>query len=67
MPKPVKQAIRTVCTDLYEGFIHAVKEVLGQAQVVADHYHVAKLYRDCADHLRKQELRRLKRDLAKEQ
>jgi transposase len=67
MPKRVKRAIRTVCTDLYEGFITAVKEVLGRAQVVADRYHVAKLYREGADHLRKQELRRLKRDLPKEQ
>ena len=65
-PKRVKRAIRTVCTDLYEGFIQAVKEVLGHAQVVADRYHVAKLYRECADHLRKQELRRLKQELPKE-
>jgi transposase len=66
MPKAVQGAIRTVCTDLYEGFINAVKEVLGKAQVVADRYHVAKLYRACADHLRKQELRRLKKALAQE-
>ena len=66
MPKRVKRAIRTVCTDLYEGFINAVKEVLGHAQVVADRYHVAKLYREGADHLRKQELRRLKQELPKE-
>jgi transposase len=67
MPTRVKQAIRTVCTDLYEGFINAVKEVLGHAQVVADRYHVAKLYREGADHLRKQELRRLKKELPKEE
>jgi transposase len=66
MPTRVKQAIRTVCTDLYEGFINAVKEVLGHAQVVADRYHVAKLYREGADHFRKQELRRLKQELPKE-
>jgi transposase len=66
MPKRVKRAIRTVCTDLYEGFIHAVKEVLGKAQVVVDRYHVAKLYRAGADRLRKQELRRLKQELPKE-
>lgn len=65
MPTRVKQAIRTVCTDLYEGFINAVKEVLGHAQVVADRYHVAKLYRAGADHLRTQELRRLKKELPK--
>jgi transposase len=67
MPKQVQRAIRTVCTDLYEGFINAVKEVLGHAQVVADRYHVAKLYREGADRLRKQELRRLKQDLPQEQ
>jgi transposase len=66
MPKRVKRAIRTVCTDMYEGFITAVKEVLGKAQVVVDRYHVAKLYRAGADRLRKQELRRLKQELPKE-
>jgi transposase len=66
MPKRVKRAIRTVGTDLYEGFITAVKEGLGHAQVVADRYHVAKLYRECAERLRKHELRRLKQELPKE-
>jgi transposase len=65
LPKRVKRALRTVCTDLYEGFIPAVKEALGKVEVVADRYHVAKLYRECADPLRKQELRRLKQDLPK--
>lgn len=67
LPKRVKRSIRTVCTDLYAGFIHAVKEVLGHAQVVADRFHVAKLYRAGADQLRKQELKRLKRELPKEE
>lgn len=67
LPKRVKRTIRTVCTDLYEGFISAVKEVLGKAEVVVDRYHVAKLYRQCADQLRKKELRRLKKELPKEQ
>jgi transposase len=67
MPKRVKRAIRTVCTDLYEGFIHAVQEVLGKAVVVVDRYHVAKLYREGADRLRKQELKRLKQELPKEE
>jgi len=65
MPKRVKRAIRTVCTDMYEGFINAVKEVLGQAHLVVDRYHVAKLYREGADRLRRQELRRLKQELPK--
>ena len=66
MPRRIKRAIRTVCTDMYEGFILAVKEVLGKAQVVIDRYHVAKLYRAGADRLRRQELRRLKKVLPKE-
>lgn len=52
MPRRIKRAIRTVCTDMYEGFILAVKEVLGNAHVVIDRYHVAKLYRAGADRLR---------------
>lgn len=67
LPKRVKRTIRTVCTDLYEGFISAVKEVLGKAEVVVDRYHVAKLYRQCADQLRKKELHRLKKDLPKQE
>ena len=65
MPRRVKRAIRTVCTDRYEGFIQAVKEVLGKAQVVIDRYPVAKLYRAGADRFRTQELRRLKKELPK--
>jgi transposase len=67
MPKRVKRAIRTVCTDLYEGFIHAVQEVLKKAKVVVDRFHVAKLYRAGADQLRKRELKRLKQKLPKEE
>jgi transposase len=67
MPKRVKRAIRTVCTDLYEGFITAVKEVLGKAEVVVDRFHVAKRYREGAERLRKQELRRLKQGLPPEE
>lgn len=49
--------------DLHAGFLQAVKEVLGHAEVAADRFHVAKLYREGADHLRKQELKRRKREL----
>jgi transposase len=67
IPKRIKRVIRTVCTDLYEGYINAVKEVLSQAMIVADRFHIAKLYRDCADQLRKKEQRRLKKELPKEE
>jgi transposase len=64
IPTRLKRTIHTVCTDMWQAYINAVKEVLGQAVVVVDRYHVAKKYRDCADKLRKQELRRLKTELA---
>lgn len=65
LPKRIKRSLKTVCTDLYEGFIEAVKAVLGHVEIVADRFHVAKLYRDGADQLRKQETKRLKRELPK--
>ena len=50
------------------GFIQAAKEVLGtRVQVVIDRFHVAKLYRKGLDALRKQEIKRLKRELSAEE
>jgi transposase len=66
IPKRLQDTIKEVCTDLYDGFIHAVEEVLPQAQIVADRFHVAKLYRAAVDQLRKIELKTLKGVLTKE-
>jgi transposase len=63
IPARVQGTIQTVCTDLDDGFINAVKEELPEATVVADRVHVAKKYRDCADQLRKQEIKRRKKGL----
>jgi len=53
---------------MYDGFIQAAKEVLGtRVKVVIDRFHVAKLYRKGLDALRKQELKRLKRELSAEE
>jgi len=41
--------IEEVCSDLYDGFINAVEEVLPDAKIVADRFHVAKLYRAAVD------------------
>jgi transposase len=65
IPRAAKRAIRTVCSDLYEGCLNPVKEVLPHATLVADRFHIAKLYRDDADQVRKQELRRLEKQLPK--
>src|SRR5918997_1506214 len=45
IPTRLQATIKEVCTDLYEGFINAVEEVLPQAKIVADRFHIAKLYR----------------------
>ncbi len=66
IPKKLRKTIRVVCSDMYKGYINAVKEVLGKkVQVVVDRFHVAKLYRKGLDELRKKELKRLKKELPK--
>lgn len=65
IPTRLQRTIHTVCTDMWKAYINAAKEVLGEAVVVVDRYHVAKNYRACADKLRQQELKRLKTELPK--
>lgn len=67
IPEELRATVREVCTDLYEGFANAVKEVLPQAKLVADRFHVAKLYRAAADALRKSEMREIKEALSPEE
>ena len=55
--------ITTVCSDMWEGYISAVQEVLPHATLVIDRFHVAAHYRAAVDELRKQEIRRLKQEL----
>ncbi len=64
IPKPGRRTVRVVCTDLHSGFIGAAKAVFGkQVAICADRFHVARLYRDAVETLRKQEQRRLKQIL----
>jgi transposase len=63
IPQRLQETIKEVCTDLY----NAVEEVLPQAKIVADRFHVAKLYRAAVDELRKTELKALKQVLTKEE
>ena len=68
IPQRVRQTIHSVCSDMYEGFVNAAKEVLGKrVKIVIDRFHVAKLYRSRLDRLRKQELKRLKQTLSEEE
>ena len=53
-----------VCTDLYDGYVNAAKEVLGRkVRIVVDRFQVANLYRKGLDEVRKKELKRLKKEL----
>jgi transposase len=67
IPLKLRASIERVCTDMYEGYTNAAKEQITQAQVVIDRFHVAKAYRECADKLRKSELRNLKQGLDEEE
>ncbi|MEI6756047.1 MAG: ISL3 family transposase [bacterium] len=67
IPEHLKKTIQSVCTDMYDGFVFAVTEVLGDAVLVVDRYHVAKLYREPLDKLRVREMKRLKSTLSEEE
>ncbi len=60
IPERLRVTVKEVCTDMYDGFSGAVKEVLPQAKIVADRFHVAKAYRAALDELRKIEMHELK-------
>ena len=50
---------------MWEGYVNAAREVFGdQVHIVIDRFHVAKSYREGADKLRKQECKRLKKELS---
>jgi transposase len=65
IPEPLRRTVERACTDMYEGFVNAIKEEIPWAEIVIDRFHVARAYRDCADTVRKQELKRLKQALPK--
>jgi transposase len=68
IPKELRKTVRVFCTDLYDGFVNAAKEFFGRkVRIVADRFHVAKLYRKGVDDLRKKELKRVKKALPKEE
>jgi transposase len=60
IPCHLKKTVKSVCTDMYDGFVNAAAEVFGSRVVVVDRYHVAKLYREPLDELRIEEMQRLK-------
>jgi transposase len=68
IPKRIRRKVKAVCTDMYEGFINAAKEVFSKkVKIVVDRFHVAKLYRGSVDKLRVKELKRLKKELPEQE
>jgi transposase len=67
MPLRLRRNVMAVCSDMYEGFVNAAKEVFGRRVIIIDRFHVAKLYRGAVDALRKKELKRLKKELSEEE
>lgn len=66
IPSRIRKQVETVCVDLYDGFMNAAKEVFPKkTAITADRFHVAKLYRNCIETLRKREMKRLKKSLSK--
>lgn len=67
IPARLKATIERVCSDMYEGFVNAAHAAFPHAKIVIDRFHVAKAYRACADTVRKRELKRLKKELSKDE
>ena len=72
IPHRLWQTMDKVCTDMWEGYANAVTEFAADhpevsVDVVVDRFHVAENYRECVDNLRKQECRRLKKELSEAQ
>ena len=69
IPSHLRRTVRTVCTDMWDGYVNAVHESFDsdpecKVEVVIDRFHVAKQYHKAADNLRKKEMKRLKRQLS---
>ena len=68
IPKRLKKTITSVCSDLYDGFVNAVKEALGQGiRIVVDRFHIAKLYRKSMNTVHKEEMKQLRALFSKEE
>lgn len=65
IPKRLRRTVNVVCSDLYAGFIGAAKAVFGKHVLIcADRFHIARLYREGVETLRKREWKRLRRTLS---
>lgn len=60
MPAERLANIKSICTDLWQAYITATQKQLPQTTIVAHRFHVARLYRESVDRLRKQTIRLLR-------
>lgn len=67
IPDPLRKTIERVCTDMYLGFVNAAREQLPRAHIIIDRFHIARAYRNCADRVRRVELKLLKQNLSKKE
>jgi transposase len=65
LPEPRRRTIARAGPEMYEGFVRAIEAEVPGAEIVSARVHVARAYRDGADTVRQQELKRLKRTLPK--
>lgn len=64
IPDSLKKTVTAICTDMYDGYINAAKEVFKKKIiVVVDRFHVAKQYRGELDKYRQKILKQLKKEL----
>ena len=68
LPTRVRKTVRAVCSERYDGFLNAAKEVFGdKVKSIIARFHVATWYRQGVDTLRKAAMKRLKHTLVKEE
>jgi len=61
IPTRGRKTVRAVCSERYDGFLHAAQEVFGDTvKIMIDRFHGATLYRQGLDTLRTAERKRLK-------
>jgi transposase len=64
IPRRLKETVTAICTDMYDGYINAVKSVfINKTMIVIDRFHVAKQYRGELDKYRQKILKQLKNEL----
>ncbi len=67
IPKQLKKTVDAICTDLYDGYVQAAKEVFKKKTIIViDRFHVATLYRGELDKFRQKILHQLKQELSAE-